>query len=191
MGCTYPSNTIASRLNMMITPPWQTQESWQAANEAMACAIRGRETDLQRPIHLAAEMLKRIVMLDGIMDSLCAFTCSRCRDACCRHASLWYDFKDLLFIHLSKSALPPGQARGAADRMCRYVTPTGCILPRGQRPFICTWYLCATQKANLQRMAASKVQFLFHSLAALKTGRGQMEDQFIRIISKGNKYGKE
>lgn len=176
---------------MKISPPWQTQASWQAANEAMGCTIRGYQSGLQRPIHLAAEMLKRIESLDDLMDALCAATCPGCRDACCRRASLWYDFKDLLFIHLSKGALPPGQARGAADRVCKYVTPTGCVLPRSQRPFICTWYLCAAQKVHLQKMAVSKVLFLNHSIAALKTARGQMENLFIQIITEEKNHGKD
>jgi hypothetical protein len=36
------------------------------------------------------------------------------------------------------------------DYLIRYWKPKGCVLPRMSRPWICTWYLCPTQKAILE-----------------------------------------
>ncbi|MBW2247710.1 MAG: hypothetical protein JRF62_11105, partial [Deltaproteobacteria bacterium] len=59
----------------------------------------------------------------------------------------------------------------------------GCMLPRITRPWVCTWYLCPTQKANLRQKPKS-VQYLFsRAVQAIKTGRKEMESEFIRIVS--------
>ncbi len=176
---------------MGMSPPWQTSELWQAANEALADTIQRYKADLQQPREIAGKIFKRIEKLDDLMDSLCALSCPGCRDSCCHRASPWYDFKDLLYIHLAMVMLPPGQIFGSKGHICRYITPSGCALPRVRRPFICTWYLCTLQKKCLQRMAASKAQFLFNSLTALKTGRNQLENQFVRIVTTGKNHGNE
>jgi hypothetical protein len=89
--------------------------------------------------------------LADLFDQLAAATCAVCQDPCCRHAKVWFDFRDLLFLHLHGVPLPPHQLRRHLQDPCRYLGRRGCRLPRGSRPWICTWYICPLQRAAIER----------------------------------------
>ncbi len=94
----------------------------------------------------AAEKIAGLMdRLDPAMTAMCRTTCPDCRDNCCARATIWYDFKDLLFLYFSRRPLPDRQIERPAG-ICTQLTAGGCALKRMQRPFVCTWYLCGAQK---------------------------------------------
>lgn len=170
------------KLGTPYVPPWPTPDLWQAANDAIAAAIaRGRYV-LGDAFALGKQIYRRIEDLNCPMDTLCVRTCADCSSPCCGHAKVWYDFKDLLFLHLTAATIPPGQAIPTMDHTCRYLGRNGCQLPRTQRPFICTWYICAAQKAEIHSVSKSSAQFLFYSLDALKAGRRRLEEIYVKFV---------
>lgn len=163
-------------------PPWPTQDLWQAANDAVAMVIAKHKHALGEALVLGEQIYRRIEALNCSMDALCMRTCASCANRCCGHAKVWYDFKDLIFLHLTTSALPPGQSILNMNQTCRYLDCSGCVLPRTQRPFICTWYICAAQKAVIHSLPKSSTQFLFNSLDALKAGRRRLEEIYMNFV---------
>lgn len=135
---------------------------------------RGRAFDLLRD--LAGEIYG---IMDGLapdLDGFCRTTCLSCRDNCCARATIWYDFKDLLFLYFSGQGLPGGQiAKKPAGGVCGNLESAGCRLPRPARPFVCTWYLCSPQKALT---GSQQVQDQILQVQAL---RRKMEAAFCRI----------
>jgi len=98
-------------------------------------------------------------------------------------ATVWTDFKDLLFLGLAGENFPPAQLIKSPSDTCRYLGQKGCILPRIKRPWNCTLYLCPTQNRILRR-ESSKVQKKFNqAVQAIKTGRKKMGNEFIRITT--------
>ncbi len=164
------------------TPPWPTPDQWQAANEALAAALETRRRRFSPIRDLAGQIQARITALDGRLDALCAGTCHGCEDNCCQRATVWYDFKDLLGFHLAAVPLPAQQFVPQSKHPCQYLGPTGCTLPRIQRPFVCTWYLCPAQRQAMAAWAPSRRQFLGNSLMALKSGRNRMERYFLQQV---------
>lgn len=133
-------------------------------------------------VALAGQLRARILALDSFMDNLCAATCRACTDNCCRRATVWYDFKDLLYLHLASTPFPAGQLISHPGQICRYLTAAGCELPRTQRPFVCTWYVCAAQMGTMDCWPQSSKAYLLNSLEALKEGRYRMERLFIQMV---------
>lgn len=88
--------------------------------------------------------------LDVSLNSLCDSTCPECTDVCCTIATVWYDQRDILTYHLVTGKLPIKQVSRDGAGICCHLGDTGCMLPRLQRPFICTWYICKTQTAILR-----------------------------------------
>lgn len=165
-------------------PPWSTTGLWQAANHAMLCAVHRHRDILQDAVDLAQRIRSRIEALDPLMRDLCERTCPHCTDNCCRRATVWFDFKDLLCLHMARRQVtPPAQLVSAAHQTCRYMGDEGCSLPRTQRPFVCTWFICSTQKGVMNRWPLSRKQFLWNSLDALKKGRKKMEYMFIQAVT--------
>jgi len=163
-------------------PLWSTPALWREANQAVSESIRRNKRTMIAAMDLGQRIRARIEVLDNPMNDLCARTCQDCQDSCCSRAKVWFDFKDLIYLHLGASAIPTDQSIASMDQTCRYLTGKGCVLPRVQRPFICTWYICAAQKDRLRHLPRSGAQFLLNSLDALKAGRRQLENLFIQSV---------
>ena len=162
---------------------WGTADTWKVANWNLEYLIRRHAPNMSRAMVLAREIQVRMESIFLLLDDLCSVTCPWCPDPCCLRATVWMDFKDLLFLHLNGHQIPPAQLRTALNETCRYWGPRGCMLPRIARPWVCTWYLCPTQKANLRQQPKSVQDKFIRTVQTIKTGRKEMESEFIRIIS--------
>jgi len=148
----------------------------------MAVTIHHRRRELQALKSLVGLIRERIEALDDLMHGLCAATCHCCRDNCCRRATVWYDFKDLLAFHLGMAPVPGRQLTKATGAPCPHLVSRGCSLTRIQRPFVCTWFICSAQRRILDQWPASRGTFLMNSLKALKDGRNRLENNYIQIV---------
>lgn len=169
--------------NTFSSVPWNTPETWQAANTSLSTAIRHHwlaMADLTGDAHTIRQYYE---ILFPLMDNICCHTCPGCRDICCRRAWVWIDFKDLLFLHLAAIPTPDRQLLQQQGDRCYFAGPEGCRLKRIQRPFVCTWYLCPDQTRLLGNQAGAK-QRVMRALWQIKTGRNQMEAAFIRVVSR-------
>jgi hypothetical protein len=162
--------------------PWQTPELWHTANAVLSASIGKMNSAMLPALATAARIARRIESMDRVMDGLCAQTCPACKAICCRHATVWFDFKDVLFLHLIGAELPPGQAVTGSGPPCRYLTSEGCVLPRHCRPFICLWYLCPAQKSILKTVEPGVCDDLAVQLEALKHDRREIEDLVVEAL---------
>lgn len=163
-------------------PPWATPACWQEASDALDVALGTRAHRFIEIRELAAQIQARMTVVDRFMAALCQDTCYACTDNCCRRATVWYDFKDLLGFHSGTAPIPPAQLAPAPNRPCQHLEEAGCALPRSQRPFVCTWYICTAQREAMQAWPRSHQQFIGNSLVALKSGRNRMEKLFVRQV---------
>ncbi len=161
-------------------PPWHTAARWQEVNAALVHLLQRHRTALDRCRDLARRLERRRDGLGPLMDELCRATCPDCRTPCCATALVWFDFRDLLFLHLAGLPLPACQPRYPHRRHCRFLSPDGCLLPRSRRPWLCTWYLCPPQTAILR----SRNICLDAEMEAIKSLRQELEDEFIAVIHK-------
>lgn len=164
-------------------PPWGSTTAWKAAKWNLDYLIRLHRPELDRAVNFAREVQVRLESIFPLMDDLCAVTCPWCPDPCCLAAKVWVDFKDLLFLHLCCRQIPPAQLLPDLKKTCRYSSPRGCTLPRITRPWACTWYLCPTQMANLRQKTHTVQNMFSQAVQAIKTGRKEMEAEFIRVVS--------
>jgi hypothetical protein len=164
-------------------PLWGATDIWRTANRDLDYLIRRYGPDMNRAVALARDIEAGLESIFLLLDDLCAVTCPWCPDYCCLTAKVWIDFKDLLLLHLMGHEIPPAQLLGDLKKTCRYWSLRGCRLPRIARPWICTWYLCPTQKANLCQRPKSVQDKFMRTVQAIKTGRKAMESEFIRIVS--------
>lgn len=163
-------------------PPWGTKAAWREANRSIAALNQQYSVKLSSAVALAASLHRRLESIFSLLDDLCLETCPRCPNPCCLHASPWFDFRDLIFLHLNSLAIPISQTIEALNDTCRYVSPRGCKLTRISRPWICTWYLCSVQTANLKSRRIHQGKRLRSAIDELKALRKDMEEVFIRVI---------
>ncbi len=76
-------------------------------------------------------------LIEGYTSGLCP----QCSEVCCRQRHLKYDDCDRLFIRSFGIEIEEIEAHDM-DACCVFLSEGGCILPRWQRPFRCTWFFC-------------------------------------------------
>ena len=163
-------------------PPYSSVADWAAINRGFSYLMRKAGRRLTPARQTAFEIENDLTLLGAMFDELADATCGRCVRPCCHAARVWLDFKDLLFLHLSDQPLPVHQLRRDMEESCRFLAPTGCRLPRLSRPWVCTWYVCPTQRNALARdlvMGDLRCARLQRDVGRM---RARMEDQFLRAV---------
>lgn len=142
---------------------WLHGYDWQKVREAILGVSEGWEGQLKDARRVACEIHELYGDISRDLERVSQKICPDCRDVCCRHATVWYDIKDLLYIYCYSGELPEKQIYRRDDGSCCCLTESGCTLDRSLRPFICTWYICPDQKEEL-----GAGHELYHHLELLK-----------------------
>ncbi len=165
------------------SPPWGSVSAWQEANISIDLHIKHYYPRLGPARQIARQACIRLESIFTPLDEICMLTCPRCPDPCCLSASPWYDWRDLVFLHLNRLSIPKTQTISGSTETCCNISHRGCTLPRIVRPWICTWYLCPAQTANLNARNTRQRKILSRRLGEIKALRNNLEDEFIRVIS--------
>ncbi len=165
------------------TPLWALPSVWQEANQTLDHLMQIYGTGLETAKSLARSVRKNLALIFPILDQMNALTCPWCPDPCCITAKVWFDFKDLVFLHLSGIDIPTAQLIRNLKDSCRYLGLNGCTLNRTSRPWVCTWYLCPTQTAILRKNAYQAGNQISTAFKKIKDNRRTMEEKFIQITS--------
>jgi hypothetical protein len=164
--------------------PWGDIRVWREANLALSELVGARRTDLAAAFAIARRMEAFLEFAVQVMEDLCPESCAACCDPCCRKAAAGFDFRDLVFLHLTGRAVPLAQTRPGGAPVCSYLGAAGCRLPRMSRPWVCRWYLCPRQKELLRLNHPESAQRRFE-LALLRAAklRKALADEFVRAVS--------
>ena len=163
--------------------PWNAEATWGTVNRVLQHLCISHRATLGPARQTAGCLKNRLELLFPVLESLCSRSCATCQAPCCHVATVWFDYKDLVFMHLSGQALAVSQLSRNSQGVCCCCGPSGCRLPRLSRPWTCSWYLCPTQK-NLLAGMPGKMQLHFEqTVTAIKQLRKQLEADFIRITS--------
>ena len=168
--------------NHFAIPPWRAGPDWSQAVHSLKHLSAGNWAKLMQARKLADRIEKKLYSIDDGLATLCNATCSTCIDICCEKATVWYDFKDLLYLCLRFNRLPASQIYKKTDLTCRHLGSTGCNLPRPLRPFICTWYLCPNQAALCSGQGPEGWHRLQGAIQEIQGLRRQLESEFIQAV---------
>jgi hypothetical protein len=166
----------------MATVPWPTDGLWTEAQAAIRHSLVRREARLVPARRQAQSIAHVLDRLADLFDQLAPATCAVCLDPCCRHAKVWLDFTDLLFLHLHGEPLPPHQLRRNLRDPCRYLGRRGCRLPRRSRPWICTWYICPVQREAIERDIPGGGTRIESLRSRVKSRRNAMEKAYLEVL---------
>ncbi len=168
--------------------PWQGAKEWQSLT-LFFDTIKKVHTTALDPVHRHAGAIRQLFeSLSRPMDDLCAATCVTCRDICCQRATIWYDFKDLVYLYFAFDRLPETQITKIKDATgkthCSHFSTVGCRLSRLERPFVCTWYLCPDQKLRVVSDKGINSEVFSDTINQIKRLRSEMVSRFC-LISAG------
>jgi hypothetical protein len=164
-----------------VVPP---TPQWQESNCALSRLLGIHRRALGKAIAVAVEIRRGIDELTPLMEELCGRTCRFCPEPCCISNTVWIDFRDLLFLHLLEEPIPPCQATSDSKDACPYLNHHGCRLPQRIRPWMCTQYICPTQRAVLKKKGRLCVAALIGKIERIETNRIEMEAEAVRRIKR-------
>ncbi len=147
---------------------------------------RSHYIQLHAARNLAQEIIELVDGINPMLDSLCQLTCRYCSDICCKRATVWYDFRDILILVLSSSSLPEQQIiRSQIKLNCPFLSPSGCTQSRSHRPFLCNWYLCPEQKkVAFQQGLTFQHMHIVSAIEEIQSKRKHVENVFRKVIGK-------
>lgn len=162
--------------------PWQGRREWTQVVVSITTTVATLREKADSLHSIARQIEACYIELDGLLNTLGTSTCCSCTTVCCTVATVWYDLRDLLFLYLVDNRLPRQQITRNADRTCVHLTPRGCCLDRRERPFICTWYICAAQKETLARQHSGMRKDIFALQEQLKVARKELENLYVDAV---------
>ena len=157
---------------------------WIESNSALARLVEQHRQHLPGATAIAMNIQTGLDTLTSVMETLSRRTCRFCPEPCCINNTVWFDFRDLLFLHLLKAPIPDCQAAMECGVPCPYLTHHGCRLSPWRRPWMCIQYLCPTQIAILEKKGQSDLTALSHKVKKIEKQRLEMETEVIRQIKR-------
>jgi hypothetical protein len=92
---------MMSHKPLNLAPPWGSSPAWQEVNRSIDIHIHRYRAELRPAGATARETCNRLASVLPFLNGLSMTTCRCCPEPCCLTASPWYDFRDLLFLHLN------------------------------------------------------------------------------------------
>ena len=108
-------------MNKALFLPQYEKASWDEANHAISYLLKKRAPlteDLRQHAYQLCALLNRLFPL---LDRLCFDTCLFCPDPCCMNATIWFDLKDMVMLHLLNADIPFAQPLYRQEDYCRYL----------------------------------------------------------------------
>lgn len=174
-------------MDMLSNIPWQMAEDWNQVLLSFKAIENKGKNKLTELFSIAKKIQKKFEIVSEPIESLCSCTCVKCEDICCLRATIWFDFKDLLYIYFATGKFPESQIKKITlknqIRTCSCLTKKGCILSRIERPFVCTWYFCPTQKEYLKQYYPKLILDFEQTLLNIKELRNKIEEEFVCIAA--------
>jgi hypothetical protein len=158
--------------------------TWHESNCALARLLARHRRALKAAVATAEAIGRGIDELTPLMAALCCRTCRFCPEPCCINNTVWFDFKDLLLLHLLDCPIPACQAASDLKEACPYLGHHGCRLPPRIRPWMCIQYLCPAQRAILAQKGRFPALDLPGKIAIIETQRARMEETVVRCIKR-------
>ena len=102
--------------------PRGSSTQWKEAHQSLSFHLRGHPNAWIKSLAVAGILETRLQALFPMLDDLCLNTCPWCPEPCCLTAKVWFDFKDLLFLHLARKPIPLNPPSSALEDTCRYLS---------------------------------------------------------------------
>jgi hypothetical protein len=130
--------------------------------------MRGKED-------IAKEIKIRFQQLSSLIETFTSEVCPECREVCCKQRHALYDEDDLLFYKYLREEVPLPDSGINPDAPCEFLSPQGCIKPRWQRPFRCTWYFCEALLEYMPERSVKKYRKMIELLKDILLLRDELK----------------
>ncbi len=129
--------------------------------------------------HRAAEKAHRLkqLLLDcsPLIEQQTGRICPSCTEVCCKQRHGMFTAADRAYIVALNEEVPTHDPRLPLDGACQFMGPSGCVKPRWQRAWKCTWFFCAPLLAAFSEGPQKKVRQLSAMLEEMGRLYGELK----------------
>ncbi len=142
--------------------------------------------DLSQVIENVPALRAAFDKLDPLIQSYTAKVCPYCGTVCCANKFGFPEFADVVCFLAMDLDIPRYDLDVDEEAICQFIGEKGCVLPRIQRPYRCTWYFCDPLLVQLEIGPARHYRSFVADLQELSMARGKLLEAFYTIWTKGN-----
>ncbi len=119
--------------------------------------------------------------LDPLIQSYTAKVCPYCGTVCCANKFGFPEFADVVVFLSLGLDIPDYNLDVDEEAICQFIGEKGCVLPRIQRPYRCTWYFCDPLLVQLEIGPAKDYRSFISDLQELSRARGELLRYFYEV----------
>ncbi len=156
------------------------EEFWQRIEE-----IKGffshHQGQLDKVFEKAPAFMAAFDKLDPLIQSYTSKVCPYCGTVCCANKFGFPEFADVVGFLALGLEIPSYDLDVDEEAICQFIGEGGCVLPRPQRPYRCTWYFCDPLLVQLEIGPARDYRSFINDLQELSRARGELLESFFQI----------
>ncbi len=137
--------------------------------------------DLIKVIEKVPALKAAFAKLDPLIQSYTAKVCPYCGTVCCANKFGFPEFADVVGFLAMGLEIPNYDLDVDEEAICQFIGEKGCVLPRIQRPYRCTWYFCDPLLVQLEIGPARHYRDFIADLQRLSMARGELLEAFYDI----------
>ncbi len=162
---------------------------WQEIDRIKAFFAKNEEA--LAPVFQKAPAFKAAFdKLDPLIQSYTAKVCPYCGTVCCANKFGFPEFGDVVGFLALGLEIPNYNLDVDEEDICQFIGEKGCVLPRPQRPYRCTWYFCDPLLVQLEIGPARDYRSFINDLQELSRARGELLECFYNFWKKSHKTNK-
>ena len=153
---------------------YKNPKSFWATIDEIKDFFSKHQTELQ-PIFKCANALEQAFeRLDSLIESLTSRICPYCGTVCCANKFGFPEFADIVVFLSLGLDIPNYDLEVDEEALCQFIGDKGCLLPRPNRPYRCTWYFCDPLLLELELGSAKAYRQFISDLQNLSRARGDI-----------------
>lgn len=90
----------------------------------------------------AHELKELLVRFSPLIEEYTEKVCPDCTDVCCKQKHGMFQDRDIAYLAALDVDTSVHDPTIPLDGLCQFLGPAGCVKPRWQRAWKCTWYFC-------------------------------------------------
>ena len=107
--------------------------------------------------------------------------CPYCGTVCCANKFGFPEFADIVSFLSLGLPVPSYDLNVDEEAICQFIGEKGCVLPRIQRPYRCTWYFCDPLMIQIDIGPAKHYRKFIQDVQDLSQARGDLMREFFPI----------
>ncbi|NPA94873.1 MAG: hypothetical protein GXO58_05540 [Thermodesulfobacteria bacterium] len=149
--------------------------------ENLKAFFRDNRQALEPVFKRAPAFLAAFQKLDPLIQSYTAKVCPYCGTVCCANKFGFPEYADVVGFLALGLEIPNYNLNVNEEDICQFIGDKGCVLPRPQRPYRCTWYFCDPLLVQLEIGPARDYRNFIKDLQELSRARGELLENFYQI----------